>query len=408
VQKRRWSEEWRLGVRACWLDLFTPKTWREFLDAGGEVSGFRTGRRGFVRQIKPGDYFLCYLTGVSRFVGLLEVVSEPFEDHARIWSEEDFPLRLRTRKLVILEPEIGVPIKDLFPRLSLFPRRKSDNSWQGLVQGSPRRFQGADGELIVRAIRDAEQSPVVRPFDPRKLLKKANRSKLAAEGAEPPLPVELLLPPLPPTAPEAPEPPDELADEPIGDAGATRLHTEMEALLLRLGRTIGLDLWVDAHDRNATMDGVRLGDFPGVLEELASQFSRPLARGAKRIDVLWLREDEVVAAFEVESTTSVFSGLLRLSDLLVLHPNAKIPLYIVAPRNRRELVARQIGRPTFSRGLKNPLPKNCGYISFEKLRDFSDQVERLGLAPLLLDNPERALNTVAEAFDTPRAEMMRN
>ena len=85
---------------------------------------------------------------------------------------------MRVRKLVILEPATGVPIKDLFPRLSLYPRRKSDNSWQGLVQGSPRRFHDADGELIVRAIQDAEQNPVVRPFDLRKLLKQANRSKL--------------------------------------------------------------------------------------------------------------------------------------------------------------------------------------------------------------------------------------
>jgi predicted RNA-binding protein len=386
---------------------FPPKTWREFLEAGGEVSGFRMGRRGFVRQIKPGDHFLCYLTGVSRFVGLLEIISEPYEDHAKIWSEEDFPLRLHVRKLVVLEPENGVPIKDLFPRLSLYPRRKSDNSWQGLVQGSPRRFPDADGELIISAIRNAEEAPVVRPFDPRKLLKKANRAKLADAVVKVDTPFVTPPPPAPRIIREVLEPADELAEEPIADAGATRLHTEMEALLLRLGRTIGLDLWVDAHDRNATMDGMRLGDFPGVLEELAPQFSRPLARDAKRIDVLWLREDEVVAAFEVESTTSVFSGLLRLSDLLVLHPNAKIPLYIVAPRNRRELVARQIGRPTFSRGLKNPLPKNCGYISFEKLRDFSDQVQRLGLAPLLLDNPERALNTVAEAFDTPQAEIIR-
>jgi hypothetical protein len=31
--------------RNYWLDLFTAKTWREFLDAGGEVSGFRLGNR---------------------------------------------------------------------------------------------------------------------------------------------------------------------------------------------------------------------------------------------------------------------------------------------------------------------------------------------------------------------------
>ena len=154
-----------MAARAYWLDLFTPKTWNEFLEAGGEVSGFRPGRRAFVSKIKPGDHLLCYLTGVSRFVGLLEVTSEPYQDHARIWSAEDFPLRLRVRQLAVLAPEHGVPIVELFPKLSLYPRRKSKDSWQGLVQGSPSHFGSADGELITAAILDAEANPVVRPFD---------------------------------------------------------------------------------------------------------------------------------------------------------------------------------------------------------------------------------------------------
>jgi hypothetical protein len=33
---------------------------------GGEVSGFRERRWKTVQQIKPGDYLLCCLTGISR------------------------------------------------------------------------------------------------------------------------------------------------------------------------------------------------------------------------------------------------------------------------------------------------------------------------------------------------------
>ena len=60
-----------------WLDLFTGKTWKEFLNAGATVSGFRESRWATVKRIKSGDYLLCYLTGVSRFIGVLEVTSEP-------------------------------------------------------------------------------------------------------------------------------------------------------------------------------------------------------------------------------------------------------------------------------------------------------------------------------------------
>ena len=97
--------------RAYWLDLFTWKTWQEFLAAGASVSGFRQGRRGYVEQMKPGDYLLCYLVGVSRFIAMLEVTSLPYNDEVTpIWSAETFPARVRTRVVVQLKPETAVPV----------------------------------------------------------------------------------------------------------------------------------------------------------------------------------------------------------------------------------------------------------------------------------------------------------
>ncbi len=74
-----------------WLDLFTGTTWQQFRDAGANTSGFRSRRRNVVQQIKAGDIFLCYLTGVMRWVGALEIVA-PSTDKRRIW-DDDFPVR---------------------------------------------------------------------------------------------------------------------------------------------------------------------------------------------------------------------------------------------------------------------------------------------------------------------------
>ena len=52
-------------------------------------------------------------------------------------------------------------------------------------------------------------------------------------------------------------------------------------------------------------------------------------------------------AFEVESTTSIYSGLLRMSDLLFRQPNISVPLFLVAPEERRLKVMQQVNRPTF-------------------------------------------------------------
>jgi hypothetical protein len=86
------------------------------------------------------------------------------------------------------------------------------------------------------------------------------------------------------------------------------------------------------------------------------------------IDVLWLKGNAIVAAFEVESTTSIYSGLLRMSDLVAMQPNLNIPLYLVAPDDRREKVMTEVNRPTFSR-LKPPLSEICRFISFSTLKE---------------------------------------
>jgi hypothetical protein len=44
------------GGRTYWLDLFTGKTWDEFLKAGGRVTGFRERRWKTLQRMKAGDY----------------------------------------------------------------------------------------------------------------------------------------------------------------------------------------------------------------------------------------------------------------------------------------------------------------------------------------------------------------
>ena len=78
-------------------------------------------------------------------------------------------------------------------------------------------------------------------------------------------------------------------------------------------------------------------------------------------------------AFEVESTTSIYSGLLRMADLLSMQPNLNIPLYLVAPDERRQKVFTEVNRPTFSR-LSPPLVDVCRYVAFSTLRDQLAQV----------------------------------
>jgi hypothetical protein len=98
------------------------------------------------------------------------------------------------------------------------------------------------------------------------------------------------------------------------------------------------------------------------------QFDEATTKTIEYIDVLWLKGNAIIAAFEVESTTSIYSGLLRMSDLIAMQPNLNIPLYLVAPDERREKVFIEVNRPTFSR-LVPPLSEMCQFISFSTLRE---------------------------------------
>lgn len=60
--------------------IFSPETYQAFMDSDKTVTGFRVRQKSLSEKIKPGDIFVCYITRLSRWCGLLEVVDGPYED----------------------------------------------------------------------------------------------------------------------------------------------------------------------------------------------------------------------------------------------------------------------------------------------------------------------------------------
>ena len=130
-----------------------------------------------------------------------------------------------------------------------------------------------------------------------------------------------------------------------------RTHTEIQAWLRDLGRALGYDVWIAANDRNRLHNGVKL--CTGCLDVLPRDVDEaPGADAVRLIDVLWLERagGRIAGAFEVEHTTSIYSGIVRLLDL-ALGAGASSPhgLFLVAPDSREEEVRAQLARPAFSR-----------------------------------------------------------
>ena len=333
-----------------WLNLFTGTTWDEFQKAGANTSGFRQHNRKRAGKIRPGDVFLCYLTGVKRWVGLLEVTGSMFEDDSRIYAEELFPIRFPVKPLVMLPPEHGVPMEEMKGKLSFFPIGTPPGGWSGLVRGSPTRYEKADGDTIAAAIREAEANPLSRPVDPRKVKRSSNLYKLRKKIGDEEVETVVAIP----TEDEEQEPEQVLPGAPT--------HTEIQWRLLDLGSQMGLNVWAPKNDRGRTWNGKTIADIPSLLDSLPVQFEPGTHQTIERMDVLWLSGKTIVAAFEVEHTTSIYSGLLRMSDLLYMQTNIDIKLYLVAPDERYEKYTKEVSRPTFASSNK-PLHTTCGSAS---------------------------------------------
>ncbi len=147
-------------------------------------------------------------------------------------------------------------------------------------------------------------------------------------------------------------------------------------MLLRLGIDMGFEVWVARNDRGRQVKGQKFADLPKLKVELPLQFDDATNRTIELIDVLWLKGNAIIAAFEIESTTSIYSGLLRMGDLIAMQPNINIPLYLVAPDERRQKVFDEVNRPTFRR-LDPPLSEVCRFISFADLRAKLKEVSSL-------------------------------
>jgi hypothetical protein len=336
---------------AYYINLFTAETWREIREnARFEFTGHREGARNR-EQVVPGDILLCWVTKTSACVGALKVTSEVYEvehEDPPTWVSHLYPVRFKVELLVRVPVTSGVRLDEI--------RTHSVDSglWSWVYRNSLNEIPQEDGDWILTRLNGTD--PKLGPLDPE------------PGGGE-----------LGTVDEDAGEPPRR----------DTR-HAEIQTMLVKLGLDMGVDVWVAANDRSVRFNDMTLGDVS--VQALPPGLPEEVRRRIGLIDVVWLRRNAYIAAFEIEATTSILSGLARMGDLLAMIPNLDIPLFIVAPEARRARVFDEIKRPLFTHGLERPLDRRCRYISFEVL---TADLESLGHRVAALD-PMRYLSELAE------------
>jgi type II restriction enzyme len=160
----------------------------------------------------------------------------------------------------------------------------------------------------------------------------------------------------------------------VSEQEAENEHSHLQHVLLTIGRALGYDVWVARNDHARSWDGQRLGALS--LQTLPSlDVNEATRKTIGLIDVLWLEKGgrHIVAAWEVEKSTSIYSGILRLKDLALSVPQGHLTdLYLVVPDHRESEVEAQLLRPSLGDGAQ------LSYIVASELLSNCDALCRLG------------------------------
>jgi hypothetical protein len=366
----------------CWLDLFTPYTWTRFQAHGASVSGFRPRqRRAAFERVKPGDLLLCYVVKLSRWSGVLEVAGTAFEDNTPIFADENDPYTIRFNVVpkVMLDFEYSIPIDKLWDRLSFTKDLvRGSVGWgqTAKLRQSLVRIEDADGQVITSALAKQAQVKSTFQLDAADRRHIASRTIVRTEKGE----VEV-------------EVPDREQEE-LAYETPVELKTSLkvQAKVAQLGASLGFSIWVPPSDRGRITELLPATYHPNLLTSLPINYDRATLKTIENIDVIWLQRRAIAHAFEVEHTTAIYSGLLRMADLLAMQPRMNISLHIVAPIERRDQVRREIVRPVFSVLEGGAMAERCSFISYEAVDEILEQ-------PNLSHMKETIVEDYEEYFD---------
>ena len=365
-------------MKKYYLNLFSPATYSSFLKSDRTITGFSIRQKGHANKVELGDRFICYMTKVSRFFGLFEVQGKYFIDDKPIFTDENDPfvVRFKINPLILLPVNHSLPIKEdvVWEKLS-FTKNATKNrtqTWSYNLQGSLAPISDGDSDVLISLLESQLKDPKEYPYDEVFFNKSIKPTVKRADDKV----VEITIP-------------DEDSEtEQEVDPKSIRKSHRVQSKLAELGEKLGFRIWIAKSDRNKVLK-IWKPKKDTLIEDLNIGLPQSASTIVKLIDVLWLKNNLVVRAFEVEETTMVYSGLLRMTDLMTLSPNTRIKLHIVAAEKKFDKYDKEVNRPTFAMFEHAPLSELCTFLSYESLDEL-----------MTLPHVEHSRDTIIDDFIT--------
>ena len=151
-------------------DLFSPETYEAFGRSDRSVSGFRPRHKNAAERVRTGDKLVCYMTRVSRWFGVLEVLEGRSVTTRRSSSRKSIPfvVRFRVKPIVWLAVEKAVPIYEdaVWNQLSFTKgQTRGTPTWTGRVRTSLVQLSDADGRFLESLLLEQSRAGRGYPLD---------------------------------------------------------------------------------------------------------------------------------------------------------------------------------------------------------------------------------------------------
>lgn len=140
-------------------------------------------------------------------------------------------------------------------------------------------------------------------------------------------------------------------------------HSQVQTLLGAIGAAKGFHIWIPQNDRRA-LDWSLVSRFE--MANMLPLVYESVCAIAEQVDVIWFNKGSghVQALYEVEHSTTIYSGLLRFNDIHLVAPSLQSRFSIVAEGVRRGCFARQLNRPTFQ---ASGLHELCSFLEYPEV-----------------------------------------
>ena len=182
---------------------------------------------------------------------MLQVESDAYYDDSPIFDDPDpFTVRFRVKPIVVLEPELAIPIYDdrVWAKLTITNQHeRGSRSWTGFFRGSLNKFEEDDGSYLVELLKKQESNPESYPLNDKDKRQLARRRKVRTLDRE----VEV-------EVPDHEE--DDAGLEPamVGPALApdSRESIQVQAKVAQIGAEMGFRIWVPRNDRARVLEHI--------------------------------------------------------------------------------------------------------------------------------------------------------